>query len=170
MRETRGCGARGGKSVVEAVKRNERPEQTVEWAINDRMPHADGPLFASNRHCNMKHRQLPDKIIIRLITCQLQTLVVCLLIYSRPRWSQFRNEDIVIVPLPLLVDRGWIFLTIFEGDNWIEPRFFFVSFLRKDKLLFDQIYIESSTGINCLLLHRNEKEILLSWAKNWRIF
>jgi len=63
----------------------------AEWAINDRMPHADEPLFSSNRHCNMKHRQLPDKIIIRLITCQLQTLVVCLLIYSPPRRLQFQR-------------------------------------------------------------------------------
>lgn len=69
-----------------------RAGQTAEWAINDRMPHADEPLFSSNRHCNMKHRQLPDKIIIRLITCQLQTLVVCLLIYSPPRRSQFHSD------------------------------------------------------------------------------
>lgn len=64
----------------------------AEWAINDRMPHADEPLFSSNRHCNMKHRQLPDKIIIRLITCQLQMLVVCLLIYSPPRRLQFQRH------------------------------------------------------------------------------
>jgi hypothetical protein len=78
--------------MSEAVKRSERPGQTAEWAINDRMPHADEPLFSSNRHCNMKHRQLPDKIIIRLITCQLQTPVVCLLIYRPPRQSQFQQR------------------------------------------------------------------------------
>lgn len=81
----------GRENDVGAVKRSECPGQTAEWAINDRMPHADEPLFSSNRHCNMKHRQLPDKIIIRLITCQLQMLVVCLLIYSSPRSLQFQR-------------------------------------------------------------------------------
>jgi len=60
--------------------------------MGNQRSNADEPLFSSNRHCNMKHRQLPDKIIIRLITCQLQTPVVCLLIYRPPRQSQFQQR------------------------------------------------------------------------------
>jgi len=81
----------GGKTMSGRSNAASIRTRRTEWAINDRMPHADEPLFSSNRHCNMKHRQLPDKIIIRLITCQLQTLVVCLLIYSPPRRLQFQR-------------------------------------------------------------------------------
>lgn len=68
-----------GKNDVGAVKRNARPSQTAEWAINDRMPHADEPLFSSNRHCNMKHTG----------NCPIKSLYASLLVSCKRSLSAF---------------------------------------------------------------------------------